>query len=315
MSSHSKTRKWSYGGVLKLGLAVIAAYVMYVLVDWPQAWASISAAHPVWLVLGGLTALFVWGLDALRLYWMTPIDDLPFRTHLSLSLQSAFVMQFGFGVFSADGYRVAGYALKSGHVFKPAAHIVAARIAGFASVCLAAVVATIWVMLSGETAFYDTGKNILKYVGLAGAVVAVLGLAALLVLGWVLRGRTLHRWLQEAIFALRTITARVWGLSLFMVLVRAVSFYCILRSLDINVALYVPVLASAVATLSALLPILGGVGVREGAFVGTTSLFGVDPALGISAALLMRLVILIAAGVGVFLSLFLGGTPREKPMN
>jgi len=285
--------------LLKLAVGIGALVLLFVWVDWREAWATIRTAHPGWMGLGGIIILLVWCLDALRLHWMTPIDGLPYRTHLALALQSAFVMQFGFGVFSGDGYRVAGYALKSGKVFKPTAHLVASRIAGFSSVAIMAVVASVWVILSGETAFLDMGKSIIRSVVVAGAI----GVTGLLIVWLIVRGRKLPRWIDEALTAMKAITFRIWMLSIVMVILRGASFACILYGLGIQTQFYVPLLASVLATLTALLPVLGGLGVREGAYTGITSLFGIAPATGLSAAILMRFVVLLATSFGLLASL------------
>ena len=287
--------------VLKLAVGVGALVLLFVWVDWREAFATIRTAHAGWMALGGVIILLVWSLDALRMHWMTPIDGLPYRTHLALALQSAFVMQFGFGVFSGDGYRVAGYALKSGKVFKPTAHLIASRVAGFSSVAMMAAVISVWIIMSGETAFLDTGKSIIQSVAIAGGI----GFAILFVAWVLLRGRTLPRWIQEALAALKTITLRIWVLSIVMVILRGASFACVLYGLGIQTTFYVPLLASVSATLTALLPVLGGLGVREGAYAGITSLFGVAPATGLSAAILMRFVVLLATSCGLLFSLAL----------
>lgn len=285
--------------LLKLAVGIAALVLLFVWVDWREAWATMRTAHPGWLGLGGVLILFVWCLDALRLHWMTPIDGLPYRTHLALALQSAFVMQFGFGVFSGDGYRVAGYALKSGKVFKPTVHLVASRIAGFSSVGMVAVAASLWIIWSGDAAFLDTGKSIIRSVVTAGLIGGVVLIGLMIIL----RGRKLPRWIREAVAAMRTITLRIWMLSIVMVVLRGASFACILYGLGIEAQFYVPLLASVLATLTALLPVMGGLGVREGAYTGITSLFGIAPATGLSAAILMRFVVLLATSVGLLLSL------------
>lgn len=293
--------------LLKLAVGVAALVLLFVWVDWRQALATIVTANPVWLVLGGFIILLVWSLDALRLHWMTPIDGLPYRTHLALALQSAFIMQFGFGVFSGDGYRAVGYALKSGKVLKPTAHLVASRIAGFSSVALMAVAVSLWVMLQGDAAFLDTGKSIIRTVFVAGMFILVFFLSA-----WLLfRGRKLPRWVEEARVAMKTITLRIWVLSFVMIILRGASFACILYGLDIHVQFYVPLLANVSATLTALLPVLGGIGVKEGAYVGITSLFGIAPTIGLSAAILMRFVVLLATSLGLLMSLGLSTGKQE----
>ena len=293
--------------LLKLAVGIAALVLLFVWVDWREALATIVTANPVWLVLGGIIILLVWSLDALRLHWMTPIDGLPYRTHLALALQSAFIMQFGFGVFSGDGYRVAGYALKSGKVFKPTAHLVASRIIGFSSVAIMAVVVSLWVMFLGEAEFLDTGKSIIRSVVIA----LVIGAVIILVIRFALRGRTLTRWVEEARVAMKTITVRIWVLSFVMVILRGASFACILYGLDIHMQFYVPLLANVSATLTALLPVLGGIGVKEGAYVGITSLFGLAPTIGLSAAILMRFVVLLATSCGLLLSLGLNTEKHE----
>jgi len=293
--------------LLKLAVGIAALVLLFVWVDWRQALATIVTANPVWLVLGGFIILLVWSLDALRLHWMTPIDGLPYRTHLALALQSAFIMQFGFGVFSGDGYRAVGYALKSGKVFKPTAHLVASRIIGFSSVAIMAVAVSLWVMLQGDAAFLDTGKSIIRTVFVAGMFLSVFFLSAWLVF----RGRKLPRWVEEARVAMKTITVRIWVLSFVMVILRGASFACILYGLDIQTHFYVPLLANVSATLTALLPVLGGIGVKEGAYVGITSLFGIAPTIGLSAAILMRFVVLLATSCGLLLSLGLNTEKHE----
>lgn len=285
--------------LLKLAVGIAALVLLFVWVDWREAWATMTTAHPAWLALGGFIVLVVWSLDALRLHWMTPIDGLPYRTHFSLALQSAFVMQFGFGVFSGDGYRIAGYALKSGKVFKPAAHLFASRLAGFTTVALTAVMLSLWLILLGEAAFLDTGKSIILSVAIAGLI----AVAVLLVAWLIFRGRRVPRWVDEARAAMKTITFRIWVLSLVMTILRGLSFACILYGLGMRIEFFVPLLANVSATLTALLPVFGGIGVREGAYTGITSLFGIAPAVGLSAAILMRFVTLIATSFGLLLTL------------
>lgn len=285
--------------LLKVAVGIAALVLLFVWVDWREAWATITTAHPGWMTLAGIIILLVWSLDALRLHWMTPIDGLPYRTHLALALQSAFVMQFGFGVFSGDGYRIAGYALKSGKVFKPTAHLVASRITGFTSVALTAVMISLWLIFLGDADFLDTGKSIIKSVVFAGLFAVVV-----LFIAWLLlRGRTVPRWVDEALTAMKTITLRIWVLSFVMVILRGASFACILYGLGIRIEFFVPLLANVSATLTALLPVFGGIGVREGAYAGITSLFGIAPAVGLSAAILMRFVVLLATSCGLLLSL------------
>lgn len=293
--------------LLKVAVGIAALVLLFVWVDWREAWATIKAAHPGWMALGGVIVLLVWGLDALRLHWMTPIDGLPYRTHLSLALQSAFVMQFGFGVFSGDGYRVAGYALQSGKVFKPTAHLVASRIAGFSTVCMTAVMISLWLILLGEADFLDTGKSIITSVFTAG----IFALTFLLIAWLIFRGRSLPRWVDEALTAMKTITLRIWAVSFVMVILRGASFACILYGLGIRIEFYVPLLANVSATLTSLLPVFGGIGVKEGAYAGITSLFGIAPAVGLSAAILMRFVVLIATSFGLLLSLGLNTGKQE----
>ncbi|MCF6317300.1 MAG: flippase-like domain-containing protein, partial [Marinosulfonomonas sp.] len=153
--------------------------------------------------------------------------------------------------------------------------------------------------VNGESQFLDTGKSIIMTVALTGVFAATFLLIAWLVV----RERKLPRWVDEARTALKTITLRIWVLSIIMVILRGASFACILYGLGIQAAFYVPLLASVSATLTALLPVMGGIGVREGAYAGITSLFGIAPATGLSAALLMRFVVLLATSFGLLLSL------------
>jgi len=286
--------------LLKLAAGISALVLLFMWVDWRAAFSVMGTANPLWLFVAACLILLVWTLDALRLHWMTPIDNLPFAVHLALAWQSGFVMQFGFGVFSGDGYRIAGYALKSGKVFKPAAHLIASRVAGFSCVGLMALIVSLWIIVRGDPAFLSTGTGIIKSVLLACLV--AFGVMAMIALS-LRRRQKLPQWLNEARGEVKTITLSIWALSIVMVLLRGLAFWCILIALDINSQFFVPLLASIIATLSALLPVLGGLGVREGAYTGITSIFAIDPAIGLSAAILMRLVVLLATSCGLLLSL------------
>jgi len=288
---------------LKLFMGLGALALLFVFVDWQAALDVLLRARPAPMVVAGCSVLVVWALDALRLHWMTPIDHMPYREHLRLAFQSAFVMQFGFGVFSGDGYRVAGYALKSGKVIKPTAHMVASRVAGFTTVAIMSLLASVWVLLFGDAAFAKLGHTIIYSVLLYGGGAAVVLAMILFVLQR--RQKALHAKLEEVVHAFSTLTPRIWALSILMVLVRAIGYACILAAIGVHKPFYVPLLASLVATLSSLIPVMGGLGVREGSYTAVTTIFGVPPALGLGAALLMRFVVLIATSFGLLISLVL----------
>lgn len=298
--------------LLALKLAVSAGLIALLVywVDWQQAVKVIEGASPMWLVSSGLLILLVIVLDGLRFHWMVPVDGLHFAGHLRLALQSIFVMQLGFGVISGDAYRTAAYALHSREVFKPAAHVIAARIAGIASMGIVALVASLWALQSSDANVQNLGATIVKVV-LTGVFLATLIFTAYIVTVK-MRNTTIPDWCVTAVNALKSITPRVWALSVTMVVVSGSGFACVLYAIDQMVPLHIPFLASIAATLTTLLPIaFGGLGVREGALAGTVAIFGVPFTNAVSAAIIMRLVTVIVSSLGLLFSLAIQSEPSR----
>ncbi len=283
--------------VFSIGLISLLLYW----VDWQQALVVVKSANLVWLVAAVLLVIAIVLMDGLRLSWMVPLKEVNLADHLRLALQSAFVLQLGFGIAAGDAYRTVRYAARSGKVLKPVAHIVAARIAGIASIGIVALVISLWVLISADGTAQELGWRIIRLVFLAALI--ALAIFAGLVLFIRYRYSGIPKWVAASIEAFKSITPRVWALSLFMVLVRGASFGCALYAVGQFVSIYIPVLASSTAALTTLLPLaFGGLGVREGALAGTVVLFGFPYALAISAAIIMRIVVIIASCIGLLVS-------------
>ncbi len=294
---------------LKLTVSIGLISLLLYWVDWQQAYQMITGANPYWLVVSGALVITVVLLDGLRLNWMIPIPELRFNDHIRLALQSAFVLQLGFGMAAGDAYRTVRYAAKSGKVLKPVVHIIAARLAGLTSIGIVALAISGWVLISGDGSAQELGNRIIKLVILVAATLFVV--ASGIVFFVSNRSKGIPDWYVAAKEAFRSITPRVWALSIFMVFVRGLSFACALFAVGQMVSLYIPVLAGNTATLTTLLPIaFGGLGIREGALAGTTVLLGVPFAAAFSAAIVMRIVVVVASCIGLLLSYMIPeGTP------
>lgn len=82
-------------------------------------------------------------------------------------------------------------------------------------------------------------------------------------------------------------------------LCRALSFYCLVRYMGQQVALFDLVFVISATALLAVLPLtVAGFGVIEASITGLLGLFGVDVACGAAVALVNRAVLLLAAAIG-----------------
>ena len=297
---------------IKLGISLSFIALLIYWLDWQQALNAITQANIAWLFIASLVILLVIFLDGLRLYWMTPVVNFKLSEHIRLALRSAFVIQFSFGAASGDVYRTTVYALKAGTVLKPALHIIAARLAGVTSMGIVAIGASLWILHLDYASNQELGVKIIKVVMIFFLSFALLIVALFLTIRK--KGATIPNWVNTTVGALKSITPRIWGLSLIMVVIRGLSLTCVLFAVGQVTPLHVPFLASITATLSALLPLaFGGLGVKEGTLAGTIALFGIPFSIAMSTAILMRLVVLFACSIGLLLSLII--TNREIPSN
>ncbi len=294
----------SYLFVLKFSLSVSLIAVLVYWLDWQQVVESMKQANPVLMICAGLLIVLVGLLDGLRFYWMVSVLNMRLIEHLRLALQSAFVMQLGFGFVSGDVYRTSVYALRSKTVLQPMAHIIAARIAGLSSLGIVAFAISIWILISNDGAMHTLGTTIIKII-MASSMLVLLVFCGLFI---AVRKRiiSLPAWVVSAVDAFNTLTLRIWLISLIIVLIRGLGFACVLYSIGTSVHVHIPILASMTATLSSLLPFaFGGLGIRESAFAGTVALFGIPLATTMSAAIIMRVVVVIASAFGLLFSLAL----------
>ncbi len=274
----------------------------------------VKSADTIWLAAAGLLVIAIVLMDGLRLSWMVRLNEVSVADHLRLALQSAFILQLGFGIAAGDAYRTARYAARSGKVLKPVAHIVAARLAGIASIGIIAMIISLWVLVSADGSARELGWQIIRLVFFASLAAIAIFTGFLLFIKYRYSG--IPRWIAASIEAFKSITPRVWALSLFIVLVRGASFGCALYAVGQHVSVHIPVLASSTAALTTLLPLaFGGLGVREGALAGTVVLFGIPYAVAISAAIIMRFVVIIASCIGLFVSYLIPASDRVEPVD
>ncbi len=290
---------------LKLAVSTALLYFIFTLVDVRAAFRAAIGANIALLALATLVRGSVFCLDALRLHWMAPVQGLPYHQHLRLALRGAFFSQLGFGFLTGDAYRAIGYAKGAGSLSEPAAHLLAARLAGIAMTALIALLAALFLIITKSDALQGFAKQV-SYGVLA------LGLVTISLL-WIIF-KVLPRHVSPSIQgklahgtqALKSLSPRIWLLSLLVILLRGVSLWLIFVALHLAISYFVPLLASVTGTLVTLLPLaFGGLGLREGAIAGVASLFGTPAALSVSAAILLRMAVVSAASLGLIISLFM----------
>ncbi len=286
---------------LKLAVSTTLIALLIYLVEWDQAAEVVASTKAVWLVGSGILLMLVIFMDGLRMSWMVPVRNLPLTEHLRLALRSTFVMQFGFGVLTADAYRTAGYVARSGTLLKPAFHVAAARIAGLSSIGVVALAASVLLVNSEDAAIHELGTRIVTIVTSVVLVILVVLACFLSILKK--RRNDVPDWGVTALDALRAVTPGIWVLSMTIVVIKGLSFACILVAIGQSVPLQVPFLASIAASLTSMLPIaFGGLGVKEGALSGTAVIFGIPIAAAVSAAIFLRIVTILTSIFGFLLS-------------
>jgi len=305
----SSTLKSAAFLALKIIVSVGLLYFIFTLIDVRAALKAAAGANFALLLLAALVRGSVFCFDALRLHWMTPVSGLPYLQHSRLALRGAFFSQMGFGFLTGDAYRAVGYAKgaakTAGALAEPAAHLLAARLAGIAMTALMAMGAALYLILSGNVALHGFAVRV-GYGVLGGSIVV----GILLWFGVKILPRfappALQSRLDHGLVALRSLGPRIWAVSLWVIVLRGLSLWLIFMALHQNLSFFVPLLASVTGTLVTLLPLaFGGLGLREGAVAGVATLFGVPAALSVSAAILLRLAVVSAASLGLLISLFL----------
>ncbi len=301
--------------ILTFKLLVSAAllYFIFTLVDLREALQAAIGANLILLLLATLIRGGVFCLDALRLHWMAPVSGLPYHQHLRLALRGAFFSQMGFGFLTGDAYRAVGYAKGTGSLSAPAAHLLAARLAGIAMTALIALTAALFLIITKSEALHGFALQ----VGYGVAIVGMVSLGLLWVMFKILPRHvpaSVQDGLAHGAEALKSLSPRIWLLSLLVILLRGISLWLIFVALHQTVSYFIPLLASVTGTLVTLLPLaFGGLGLREGAIAGVASLFGMPAALSVSAAILLRMAVVSAASAGLVVSLFLPEIPHKKP--
>ena len=313
MAAGDKSRPAAWRGsvflVLKIAVSAALLYAIFLLVDVHAALKAAKGMNLLFLGLAAMVRITVFSLDALRLSWMTPIPGLAYVQHLRLALRGAFFSQLGFGFLTGDAYRAAGYAKGSGNLSGPAAHLLAARFAGISTTAALALAAAL-ILLTRQSGVL---RSFAGHIGLGVAAGAVIVLSLIWLVFKVLRPHVSSQWqtrLQQGVTALQSLTARVWALSLVLVLLRGFSLWLVFAGLHYSLSYFVTLLAVVTATLVTLVPLaFAGLGLREGTLAGVCTLFGAPAALSVSAAILMRLAVISAAATGFAVSL---GLPEMK---
>ena len=312
----SSTLKSTAFLALKIIVSVGLLYFIFTLVDVRSAFKAAAGANFSLLLLAAIVRGSVFCFDALRLHWMTPISGLPYVQHLRLALRGAFFSQMGFGFLTGDAYRAVGYAKGSaktaGALSEPAAHLLAARLAGITMTALIALMAALYLIFSGNIALHGFAVRVGYGVVGGGAAVGIVLWLGIKVLPRFAPPAMQMR-LEHGLAALRSLGPRIWMLSLWVILLRGLSLWLIFIALHLSLSFFVPLLASVTGTLVTLLPLaFGGLGLREGAVAGVATLFGVPAALSVSAAILLRLSVVSAASLGLLISLFLPEMDRPE---
>lgn len=308
------SRPWRRALILALKIAVSAAllYFLFSLIDVHDALREIARASPLFLVLAVLVRGSLFCLDALLLCSMSPIQGLPYVQHLRLALRGAMLSQVGFGFLTGDTYRAAGYAKGSSSLTGAAAQLLAARFARIAMTAMIALGAAIYLRTGQNASWRDFALH--TGLGIAGASLVVLGL--FWIVFKVLPRFVSQQWrtrLLRGAEALKTLKLRIWVISFLLITLRGLSFWLVFLALHHPISYFVALLATVSATLATLLPLaFSGLGLREGALAGVSTLFGAPAALSVSAAILLRLAIITAVAIGFSASLFLPEIEKKR---
>ncbi len=290
---------------LKIAISVALLYLLFHFVDVGDAAKAAIGANFVLLALAGLVRLSIFALDALRLHWMEPVPAFAYVQHLRLALRGAFFSQLGFGFLTGDAYRAVGYAKGGGTLAQPAAHLLAARLAGISTTALFALLSAFYLMAGDTGALRSFAQRMGIGVFIAAIIVGLLLWLVLKVLPKFTSAANRER-LGHGLAALRRLNFRIWALSIFVVLARGFSLWLVFAALHQPLSYAVALLASVTATLVTLIPLaFGGLGLREGTLAGVATLFGAPAAISVSAAILLRLAIVSAASIGLLISALL----------
>lgn len=299
LDSLNNSSPWVKGLKGLIGVALLAA--IFIVIDWQAAWLEMKKSNPLWLCLAALIFFAMVIADGLRLHLITPVKNLPLINHISLSFQSSAVAQFGLGALSGDLYRAAGYGLYSRDLWKSASHILVIRMIGIITLIAVVLAMTTWALLYESTSLPDFGLSFIWPLTALFLGLMFLGL-------WLtkLDLSRLPRFLKPLgtlSLVIKKATPSIWFISLAIILAMGVSFACILYALGFSGPLFIPIIAALSARIVSLIPItIGGLGLREGAYISVLSLFSIAPETAFAAAILMRLISGLATIIGIIMT-------------
>jgi uncharacterized membrane protein YbhN (UPF0104 family) len=274
--------------------------------DEPLLGASLAAACGAVVVLEARrfqTAFAVWGLS--------------YAAALRITLASLFVGSFTPGAVGAEIYKLYALQRRERGMVRPFVRLALMRIIGALSVLATAACA--W--LSAPERFRDLAGQVAWHpqhwlqewtpaLWIAGAVLAVLGVAALAV-GWRrLALRVRQGWEALAGVRLRQV-GELFGLSVGIALLRGLSLVLLVRSLGERARFADLLVVLAFSVLASVLPISpAGLGVQEGVLAGCLVLLRIPPPAAVAVAVLNRgFLWLFAAGGGWVLAVARPATP------
>lgn len=262
----------------------------------------------VLLALVAMTAVV--SLEAFRLRRAFGSDQLSFPAALGLTLRSAFLAQLTPGMVGGEIYKVVWLRRRGFGVLTSGLLLGALRLLGLVSLALLGLGALPLLQKILEPGTWRGPA--LGWLG-ATVVAGLLALAVILVLVRRRFGAAAPRSLEEASAGLRALGASgalaLGAASLLIGLSRGAVVYLLLSGLGERLDAVDVVAGSAIASLSAVLPVApGGLGVQEGALAAVLIAAGASAPEAVSAALLFRSVQWLTAMVGGFG--FLAGRER-----
>ena len=253
---------------------------------------------PVFQALGVMAILM--SLEAFRVRWAFGRDRFSFPAAIGLTLRSALLAQLTPGMVGGEIYKIVWLRRRGARPLPTIFMLGALRLLGFGSQLLLALLA-LPLLLQTVDPRAVSGPT-LRWVG-----VALLGCTGVLVAALLIArrrlGATVQRAMGEAWAGLRQLgaagAAALGGASLLIGLARGATVYLLLAALGQRLEVLDVVAASAIASLSSVLPVVpGGLGVQEGALAVVLIAAGASPPEAVSTALLNRSLQWLAAIVG-----------------
>lgn len=237
-------------------------------------------------------------LEGYRLRTVLGRETIDLRASVALALKSTFFAQITPGLVGGEAYKLVWLRRRGDQVLQSVVLLAALRFAGLAALGLLSVGALPLVVARLDGDPWRSWRS--GILALAGGAVLVSAI------GWVLSRRgapAIRRSLRAAGEGLASLgmsgAMRLVTASLLIGLVRGGILYLLLVSLQAPLGLDVAVAATALASLSSVVPLVpGGLGIQEGMLAGVLVAANVPASEAVSVAILNRSIQWIVAAAG-----------------